>query len=180
MTRRGRVPRGKFGASILNGMITIDIDVPLSVALDLDKAKLVSVVGNRVARTVRKRLRAGLDGDGAPAHQPRDGTPFKSSGRLIRDLRYNKRAGVVAPSTRTRSDATSDRVKSSYAIMMVGISGAEDWEWRDPMGSFNDAQHADAMTGVEQELQKQLDKGALVGKRAKPRVGRRGGRRGRR
>lgn len=178
--RRGA--RGRFGASILNGMIEIDVDVPLPLALKLDADQIARYAGNRLARSIRARMRKGLDGDGSPLPMPEDGTPGKDSGRLLKDIRYDKKTGTVKPeSRRGRGDkekGKTHRVRTSYAVMMVHIASGR---WADPMGTEDPKQQAKLQKDIEMELQKQLNKGALVGGR-KTRGGRkarRGGRRGR-
>ena len=172
-----RVPKGRFGASILDGMLEIDIDVPTRLALKLDEDKIARFAGNRVARTIRNRMRAGMDGDGGAAHQPRDGQPFKGKeGSLLRSIRYDRTTGVVkAESRRTRGDKEGgERVRTNFAVMSVHIA---DGRWRDPMGSEDPKQREQILRDVETELQKQLDKGALHTKGRGRQVGRRGGRR---
>lgn len=177
--RRGA--KGRFGAKILDGMIEIEIDVPIGLALRLDDDKIARYAGNRLARSIRKRMRAGQDGDGSPLPQPENGNaPARRSGRLLRDIRYDKATGRVKPeSRRTRGDIAerekpNPRVRTSYAVMMVQIASGT---WDDPMGSQSPKQRAQLEADINAELAKQLDKGALVASNGKPRAGRRGGRR---
>ena len=168
-----RRAKGRFGATILDGMIAIEINVPVGLALQLDEEKIARYAGNRLARSIRARMRSGKDGDGSPLPTPQAGNkPAKRSGRLLRDIRYDKTSGRVQPEyRRTRGDAHSDRVRTSYAVMMVQIATGE---WQDPMGSESPTQRAQLERDIETELAKQLDKGALVAS-GTARVGRRGG-----
>ena len=159
-----RFARGRFGGSIQQSLLQLEIDVPLPLALDLDTDAIARVTGNKVARVIRGRLRRGLDGDGKAAHEPKDGTkPFQLSGRLLKHVRYDKDSGVVAPNwRRTRGDAHSARVRTSYAVMSVHIA---EGRWGDPMGSESPEQLKLMRAEVETEIQKQLDRGALRSKK---------------
>lgn len=54
------------------------------------------------------------------------GAPLRDSGRLIRDVRYDRRSQSVQPSTRPRSDLAGRarrRVTSSYGLLRVHLAG---------------------------------------------------------
>lgn len=136
--------------------MTVTLTYPMAIRLQFDGQRVQRAVGNRLARVIRKRLRGGMDGDGSALPMPRDGTPAKDSGRLIRDIRYDARAQKVAPTwRRNRSDVSKD-VKTSFGLMRVLISTKK---WDDPMGSNNPKQWDNVGEWTETAIAKEIDSG---------------------
>ncbi len=160
MARRLKANATRYGA-----LVEMRVDLPIPLALRIDKKRVEKFVGLRIARIVRARLRSKLDGDGAPLYMPLDGKPAKVTGSLLRSIRYVPKLGRVEPSsTRFRKEKSSgDRVQNNYGVMSVQI---HEGRWRDPMGAQSRAQQAQIVADVNQQLQAQLDSGALVARKS--------------
>lgn len=152
-----RLAKGRFGGQPFRGLLTVEIDVPLNIRLKLDSARVARRVGNQAAKLIRGRLRSGQDGDGSPLPQPEDGTPpAKITGRLLRNIRYDRKTGLVAPEFRRTRDDASKRARTSFGIMATHIA---EGKWKDPMGSENDTQWAQIGKWTEDAIAKELDSG---------------------
>ena len=160
MARRLKRNATRYGA-----LVEMRVDLPLPLALRIDKKRVEKFVGLRIARIVRARLRSKLDGDGGPLYMPLDGKPAKVTGSLLRSIRYVPKLGRVEPSsTRFRKEKSSgDRVQNNYGVMSVQI---HEGRWRDPMGAQSRAQQAQIVADVNSQLQAQLDSGALVARKS--------------
>lgn len=123
--------------SQLQMSVTVTLDVPILTGLQLDHEAVRRRAAAEVAATIRTKLRAGIQVDGRPMGRGDDGgAPLKDSGRLIRDIKYDKRDQSVRPSTWPRSDLKPSpkrlssglvvmrrRVTSSFGLYMVHLVG---------------------------------------------------------
>lgn len=156
------VARGRYGHSLQQSLLVVDIDVPISLRLKINGDKALRNVGNRVASYVRRQLRAGLDGDGSPLPRPKDGgSPLNRTGELIRSIKYHRHLQMVAPGTRTRADISS-RARSNYGLMAIHIAGIyhrrgspDRADLLDPMHSIDPSMTRRIVEWTERELVRQ-------------------------
>lgn len=112
--------------------VEIEFHIPTNIRLKLDSARVEARVGNKIAAFIRRRIGSRVS--------LRSGTSLNQTGDLIRSIKYDKKAGVVRPSVRTRPGA-SPRARSNFGIMKIYISGKfrrdgyQRLERTDPMGS---------------------------------------------
>ena len=153
-----------------DGDVDIEFHLPLKMTFRLDEARVERAVGNRLAKHIRGRIRQGTG--------LRTGTDLKETGSLIRSIRYDRKAGVVRPSTRRRQ-GVSNRAGSNYGLMRIYISGKfrkqgyQRLEPADPMGSRDPNMRA-RVAGWVQEA---VDDEVRAGRASIWDIGRRRGRR---
>ena len=160
--------RGRFGGKIHAGLLTVSIEIP-NLELEIDINKLTRAVGHTVAANVRKRLKAGLDGDGSPLPAPQaDNSPFDRTGELIKSIKYYPKMGMVAPSTWTRQ-GVGRRARSNFGLMSILIANVFTRKGKaqnssrpdptDPMGSMSPKTREIIEKAAAKELARQANKG---------------------
>lgn len=156
---RGSNPKNKF--------LKVEITTPTRLFVQFDRDAVLKVVGQKLADDARKAMRAGRSrtGEALPDPEPKAkdepaGRPLNDTGRLIRDLRYDKKLKQVMPSTFPRADV-SNRARNSFGLLKIHIRNAELSENPiDPLGTQDPAL---AETAAKY-AQKALDNLATTGK----------------
>jgi hypothetical protein len=146
-------------------VLKVSLNMPTKIRLKLNGEKVKKKAGQRLATTIRARLRRGVDGDGTKMPEPEDGgSALKDSGKLLRSIKYRqipakrgsaKKVRVVAPSTTRRSDI-SKRAHGNFGLMSIHTAKEE---YEDPMGQ-NDPGTAKVLEdAATKEIARQLAKG---------------------
>lgn len=165
------LPRGRFGASIRDGLLSVHIDIPARAQLYISRDKLLKAIGNSVASNIRKRLSAGIDGDGSPLPTPQTGnTPFNRTGELIKSIKYYSKSGMVSPGMWTRQ-GIGRRARSNFGLMSILIANVftrkgkpqnpSRPEPKDPMGSLSPKTVEIIEKAAAREVARQLKKGEM-------------------
>ena len=146
--------------------LLVDLNFPLSIRLALDSAEVEKKVGTKLATAIRKRLRKGVDAQGEALPPPKTGKrPLKSTGKLLRSIKYQRRLGFVAPSVRSNRDDISKRARSNFGLMSIQISGvfrkgsSASREPIDPMGAQADSTLKTMQATTTDEVNRQLSRG---------------------
>ena len=146
--------------------LLVDLNFPLSIRLALDSAEVEKKVGTKLATAIRKRLRKGVDAHGEALPALKTGKrPLKSTGKLLRSIKYQRKLGFVAPSVRSNRDDISKRARSNFGLMAIQISGvfrkgsSASREPIDPMGAQADSTLKTMQAATTDEVNRQLAKG---------------------
>lgn len=161
----------------------VELDVMKQLTLKMNVNAITRAVGTRLALMVRKSLRQGKEYHGPPGDPGRDGKPFIESGRMLKDLRYDKYTQTVGPTHRRKRGDLADRVKvlpkfdkhfrqvgtrtirgnrrvqTSYAVMAVNIAKGI---FRDPMGSTRPQTQVDINKWTKEQLDELVAQGKGV------------------
>jgi len=167
--------------STAKGDVFVDFSQwPTSLRMRINEAKMERNVGNRLATLIKKRLRAGLDGDGQaiPTAKTASNPAINRTGELIKSIRYKD--GWVAPgwSKYRPEKGPGMNVRTNFGLMIVLLSGLnvnrakrytrKDGEPRQPMPKYGDLMGAESPKQQEQlmdlarrEIKRQLDSGEI-------------------
>lgn len=133
----------------------IEITTPARLLLSFQRDDVLKVVGQKLADDSRKAIRSGKSRDGKQLPEG-DGSPLIDTGRLVSDIKYDKRAGTVQPSTWPRSDV-SNRARNSFGLLKIRMYLDDDL---DPLGS-QDPKLPETLAAY---AQKALDNQSATGK----------------
>ena len=138
MVWRG-MSRGPGGVLLDNDSpLLVDLNFPATIRLRIDSAELEKRVGKKLATSVRKRIRKGLDAEGKPLPKPEfakgKGRPFFDTGKMVRSIKFQRsraqkdkgsrqKFSFVGPSTRPNRSELSARAYSSFGLMSIQMRG---------------------------------------------------------
>lgn len=164
----------------------------LSVNIRRAKARVLTYVGRAWARRARARLKLGRDGDGSmprpakmfrspawppmPAHlrvkrgkrgRPKKvhpPLPFKHTGHMIKQLRYNRKRNWVEVRPVVYANADKKGKKASHARSVFGIN-LDRGLWKDPLATKSQAEADQAVVDVRDALQIQIERNIAIFKK---------------